>query len=76
MNCAVRDGAIAVNPCQIRGAGKDMATEHPIASPAEIVELVDAITAAISGCCPPRGLVQVPRLPVLDRRHHRLDAST
>ena len=44
MNCAVRDGAIAVNPCQIRGAGKDMAKERPIASPAEIVELVDAIT--------------------------------
>ena len=44
MNCAVRDGAIAVNPCQIRGAGKDMAKERPIASPAEIVKLVDAIT--------------------------------
>jgi integrase len=44
MNTAVRDGAIVKNPCQIAGAGADRAKERPVASPAEVVALVEAIT--------------------------------
>ncbi|WP_344318512.1 site-specific integrase [Nocardia ninae] len=44
MNCAKNDQAIAVNPCQIKGAGTDRAKERPIASPSEVVDLVDNIT--------------------------------
>jgi hypothetical protein len=43
-NTAVRDGAIVQNPCQITGAGSDRAKERPVASPAEVVALVKAIT--------------------------------
>ena len=32
------------NPCQIPGAGSDRAKERPVASPAEVVALVEAIT--------------------------------
>jgi integrase len=44
MNTALRDGAVAKNPCQIPGAGADRAKERPIASPAEVVALLEAIT--------------------------------
>lgn len=44
MNTAVRDGAIVKNPCQIVGAGIDRAKERPVASPAQVVALVEAIT--------------------------------
>ncbi|WP_280268700.1 site-specific integrase [Nocardia wallacei] len=44
MNQAKRDQAIAVNPCQIRGAGSDRAKERSVASPAQVAALVDAIT--------------------------------
>jgi integrase len=44
MNTAVRDGAIVRNPCQISGAGSDRAKERPVASLAEVVALVEAIT--------------------------------
>jgi integrase len=44
LNTALKDGMIARNPCQIRGAGSDRATERPIATPPEIVALIDAIT--------------------------------
>lgn len=44
MNTAVRDGAIVKNPCQIPGAGSDRAKERPVASPAEVITLVEAIT--------------------------------
>ncbi|MBC8090901.1 MAG: site-specific integrase [Pseudonocardia sp.] len=44
MNVAVRDGAVPRNPCQIRGAGADHATERPVASPAQVAALVEAIT--------------------------------
>jgi integrase len=44
LNTAVRDGAIATNPCQIPGAGSDRAKERPVATPAEVVALVEAIT--------------------------------
>jgi integrase len=44
MNTAVRDGAIVKNPCQITGGSADRAKERPVASPAEVVALVEAIT--------------------------------
>jgi integrase len=44
MNAAIRDGAIARNPFQIKGAGSDRARERQIATPAEVAALVDAIT--------------------------------
>ena len=44
LSTAVRDGAIAKNPCQIPGAGSDRAKERPAASPGEVVALVEAIT--------------------------------
>jgi integrase len=44
MSTAVRDGAIAKNPCQILGAGSDRAKERPVATPAEVIALIEAIT--------------------------------
>jgi hypothetical protein len=44
MNTAVRDGAVAKNPCQLSGAGSDRAKERPVASLAEVAALVAAIT--------------------------------
>lgn len=44
MACAVRDGAIRANPCNIPGAGSDRAKERPVASIAQVAALVDAIT--------------------------------
>ncbi len=43
MNTALRDGIIPKNPCQIRGAGTPRATRRPVATPAQVAELVDAI---------------------------------
>ena len=44
MSTAVRDGAITKNPCQIRGAGSDRAKERPIATPAQVAALIQAIS--------------------------------
>jgi integrase len=44
LSTAVRDGAIVINPCRIPGAGSDRAKERPVASPSEVVSLVEAIT--------------------------------
>jgi integrase len=44
MNAAVREGAVPRNPCQIPGAGSDRAKERPVATPAEVSALVEAIT--------------------------------
>ncbi|MFI5935955.1 tyrosine-type recombinase/integrase [Actinoplanes sp. NPDC051494] len=44
MNVAVREGLIARNPCQIPSAGVVRAAERPVATPAQILELVEAIT--------------------------------
>ena len=44
MSTAVRDGAIAKNPCQILGAGSDRAKERPVATPAQVVTLIEAVT--------------------------------
>lgn len=45
LNTAVADGAVARNPCQIRGAGSDRAAERPVAPPAEIERLASTIAA-------------------------------
>ena len=44
MSTAVRDGAILKNPCNIPGAGTERAKERPIASPAQVAALIEAIT--------------------------------
>lgn len=44
MNAAIREGAITRNPCQLPGAGVDRAKERPVASPAQVLALVEAIT--------------------------------
>lgn len=44
MNAAVREEAIDRNPCMIKGATADMARERPIATAAEVAQLIDAIT--------------------------------
>jgi integrase len=44
MNVAVSDGAILKNPCQIKGAGAVEAKERRVATPAQLVALVEAIT--------------------------------
>jgi integrase len=44
MNQAMRDGAILANPCQIPGAASDRAKERQVATPAQVVSLVEAIT--------------------------------
>jgi integrase len=41
---AVRDNAIPVNPANIPGAGTDRAKERPVASVAQVVALIEAIT--------------------------------
>jgi integrase len=41
---AVRDGAIPSNPANIPGAGTDRAKERPVASVAQVVTLIEAIT--------------------------------
>jgi len=43
MNTAVREDLIIRNPCQVTGAGTVRAAERPIATPAQIVGLVEAI---------------------------------
>ena len=50
MSTAVRDGAITKNPCQIPGAGSDRAKERPIATPAQVAALIQAITPEVPGC--------------------------
>ncbi|HEY1818926.1 MAG TPA: site-specific integrase [Trebonia sp.] len=44
LSTAVRDGAIPVNPANIPGAGTDRAKERPVASVAQVVALIEAIT--------------------------------
>lgn len=43
MYAAVRDGAIAANPCTIPGAGADRAKERPVATPTQVDLLMQAI---------------------------------
>lgn len=44
MNTAVREGLILRSPCQIKSAGVVKPAERPVATPAEVVALVEAIT--------------------------------
>ena len=44
LNVAVQDGAIVRNPCQIPGAGAEKTPERGIATPAEVAQLIEAIT--------------------------------
>jgi integrase len=46
LNVAVDDGLIARNPCRIKGAGTVTAGERPVATPAQLVALVEAISPA------------------------------
>jgi hypothetical protein len=46
LNVAVSDGALIRNPCRIKGAGIIDSKERPVASPAELVALVEAISPA------------------------------
>lgn len=43
LNTAVEDGIIAANPCRVRGAGKEPATERDIPSVLELFELAEVI---------------------------------
>jgi integrase len=43
LNVAVDDEKIRVNPCRIRGAGKEKADERPIVGPEEVLRIADAI---------------------------------
>ena len=43
LNTAVEDGKIRVNPCQVKGAGKEQAPERPIAMPEEVLSIAEAI---------------------------------
>jgi integrase len=43
MNAAVREGLMTRNPCQIPGAGTDRAKRRPVATPAQVAALADAI---------------------------------
>ncbi len=43
LNTAVEDGRIKMNPCRIKGAGRDQACERPIAMPDEVAKLAEAI---------------------------------
>ena len=44
LNVAVQDGAISRNPCQIPGAGAQRSPERSIATPAEVAQLIAAMT--------------------------------
>ena len=46
MNLAVNDGVLLRNPCRIKGAGIVEAPERPVATPAQLLALVDAISPA------------------------------
>jgi len=46
LNVAVNDGVLLRNPCRIKGAGVIHSKERPVASPAQLVALVDAISPA------------------------------
>lgn len=49
MNQAMRDGAILTNPCQIPGAASDRAKERQVATPQQVVGLMEAITPRYRG---------------------------
>ena len=75
MNTAVRDGAIGKNPCQIPGAGSDRAKERPIASPAEVAALIEAITPRYRAAVLLAAWCGLRRGEVLGLRHDDVDLA-
>jgi hypothetical protein len=51
LNTAVREGLMVRNPCMIPGAGVVRASERPVASPAEVTALVEAINPSTARRC-------------------------
>lgn len=45
LNTPVDDGKLRVNPCRVKGAGSESAPERPIAEPAEVERIAEAIDA-------------------------------
>ena len=43
LNTAVEDGLLRVNPCRVKGAGRENAPERPIATPEQVADIVEAI---------------------------------
>lgn len=79
MNTAVREGIIARNPCQIPGAGTVRSVERPVATPAQIVALVEAINpryrAAVllaAWCGLRRGEIAGLRIEDIDLTEHTI----
>lgn len=58
MNTAVREGLVAGNPCRIPGAGVVQSGERPVASPAQVVALVEAMKSAVPYGGPDRRVVR------------------
>ena len=46
LNVAVNDGVLLRNPCRIKGAGVIESKERPVATPAQLLALADAISPA------------------------------
>lgn len=78
LNSAVTDGLIARNPCCIPGAGQERSPERPLAEPADVIRLAEAIEprfralvllAAVGG-------LRVGELLGLQRRHIDLMEAT
>jgi hypothetical protein len=57
LKVAVDDEKIRVNPCRIKGGGKESVPERPIALPETVLAIADAIDPQISRACDPRGVV-------------------
>ena len=76
MYTAVRDGAIATNPCQIVGDSSDRAKERPVATPAEVVALVEAITPGYRAAVLLAAWCGLRRGEVLGLRRDDVDLST
>jgi integrase len=43
LNTAVEDGVLTVNPCRVKGAGREQAPERPIAMPGDVAAIAAAI---------------------------------
>jgi integrase len=43
LNTAVEDGLLRSNPCRVKGAGTERATERPVAMPGDVAKLAEAI---------------------------------
>jgi integrase len=43
LNTAVDDGLLKSNPCRVKGAGREQASERPVAMPDQVARIADAI---------------------------------